>query len=187
MAVLDLPIEQSSHMPRSGSRVIFRDSKGHFLPHSHRYLPEVALVQAWRHGRYVTLAERPLPPSDLANVLSRPEFEDLKEATVPLRDYTSKSKYKAWDIAEQIDRTKGLRRKDLKMIVTIKDGNRQKKLTIYHRIKRNTSSSYRLFQRINEELGFAKMFLYNTVNGKHLSDRKGKKVSLVKIELQEVL
>ena len=145
------------------------------------------MIQAYRSGRYIDLAYRAVPPSTLVDLLSRPEFESLKEATAPIKEYTSRSKYAAWDIAAQVDKTKGLRRKDIKLTVVVDDGGRTRKIAIYHKIKRNTESNYRIFQRINEELGMAGFFLYDKVHGKMMSERKGRKVKLRRIIVEEVL
>lgn len=174
-------------MARHGPPVIFRSEDGRFMKHAHRYRPEVAMVQAWRAGRYVDLSYEAVPAKQLADILSHREFETLKEATDPIDEYKSSKKYKAWDIAEQIDRTKGLRRKDMKLTVVVEDKGRRREVAIYHKIKRNTASSYRIFQRINEELGFMGMFLYDRAGGKLLADRKGRKVKLVKVIVEEVL
>lgn len=170
------------------ARVVIRDKLGRFMRLADRYKPGVAKIQVVRHRRYLTVSERPLPPEDLANLLSQREFESLPEALVEKGFYTSKSKYKAWDIADQIDRTKGVRRKDLKYTVTIMDGQQRREFSFYHKIKRNTQSSYSLFRRINQELGLEGMYLYRELaGGKVLADRKGKQVKLVGIKVEEIL
>lgn len=181
-----------------GPRVIYRDEKGRFVRYRDRYRQgefrdrkgrkiKIALVQAKRGDQYVDVGERALPPDVLVNVLSQREFESLPEATTVLHIFKSSKKYKAWDISEQIDKHKGIRRKEIKLVVTIQDGRRKKEVSVYHRIKSNAPASYSIFRRINDEIGFAGGFLYNTVNGKHLSDRKGKKVKLVSVRLEQIL
>lgn len=172
-----------------GPQIIFRDKMGRFLPYADRYKPSVAMIQA-RRGRdkeYVVLAERSLSPEDLPQVLNQREFELLPEALVGFKTFTSDKKYKAWDIAEQIDRTKSVRRKDLKYTVTIDDGGRQKKVSFYHRIKANSPSSYSIFRRINQEIGMEGFYLYKQAGGKMVADRKGKQVKLVNIHVEKVL
>jgi hypothetical protein len=174
-------------------RVVFRDKIGRFLARSERYKPEkVGMIQAIRpsFGELVwfTLAERAMSPEDLPNVLSQPEFESLPEALVDIKEYSSKKKYKAWDIAEQIDLTKRVRRKDLKFTVSLMAGRRKKTVTFYHKIKRNTKSSYALFRRINQEIGLEGYFLYDrTPSGKVLADRTGRQVHLLGIKVEEVI
>ena len=168
-------------------KVVFRDAKGKFMPQASRFDKHVAMVQAVRNGYYTILAERGLGAKDLAQVLSQREFESLKEATVPVKLYTSGKKYKAWDIAEQIDKTKKIRRQDLKLTVMVDDGGRKKAFTFYHQIKRNSPSSYQLFRRINQEIGLEGMFLYDRVGGKLMSDRTGKKVKLLGIQVDKVI
>lgn len=174
-------------MPSKGLKIIFRDELGRFLPYSARYEKDVKLIQVRRHGYYVDLAERPLPPQDLADLLSRPEFESLPEALKLVDTFESKSRYKAWDIAEQIDRARGIRRKTLKMTMTMRDGERLREVTFYHTLRRNAVSSYELFRRINNEVGFEGAYLYQRVGSKILADRRGRKVSLVNIKVEKVL
>lgn len=169
------------------ARIVFRDKRGRFLPQTDRYEPEVSMIQVQRKGEWITLAERSLPPDELATVLNQREFESLPEALSEVDTYTSTSKYKAWDIAEQIDKTKGIRRKDLKYTITLQDGKRRRQISFYHRVKRNTSGSYGIFQRINQEIGLEGLFLYDRAGGKILADRKGRKVRLVNIKVEQVI
>lgn len=170
------------------SLVVFRDAFGRFLPQAERFTKKVAMVQAVRQGQYRTLSDRPLKSKDLAQVLSQREYESLREATEVVKEFTSNKKYKAWDIAEQIDKTKGLRRQDLKMTVVVEDGGRQKRFSFYHQIKKNSKSSYQIFRRINQEIGLERMFLYDkTPGGKLLPDRTGTKVKLVGIKVEKVV
>lgn len=170
-----------------GPQVIFRDDRGRFLPYAKRYQKGVALIQAKRGGRYVDVGQGTLAPDRLVDVLSRREFEALPEATIHLKTFSSKKKYKAWDISEQIDKTKGIRRKELKFTVTVQDGKRRRQITVYHKIKRNAKASYAVFRRINDEMGFEKLYFYKTAGGKILADRRGKKVTLVKVDMEQVL
>jgi hypothetical protein len=174
---------------KSGSkiRVIFRDKDGRFIPQSDRYTKRVAKIQVVRNRKVRDIASGPLSSKDLAQVLSQREFESLTEATKLVKTFSSKKKYKAWDIASQIDKTKGLRRQNLKLTVMVNDGGRQKKFTFYHNIKRNSKSNYQIFRRINQEIGLEGMFLYDRVGGKFLSDRTGKKVSLLGIKVEKVV
>lgn len=153
-----------------------------------RYKPDVHQIQVVRNRRYLTVSERPLPPEDLANLLSQREFESLPEALIDKGTYTSRSKYKAWDIASQIDKSKGVRRKDLKYTVVIQDGRQRREISFYHKIKRNSASSYTLFQRINQEIGLEGFYIYRELSGgKVLSDRKGKQVKLIGIKVEEII
>ena len=172
---------------KSKSRVIFRDGLGRFLPQSERFTKKVAMIQAVRNKVYVVLATQPLPSKDLTQVLSQREYESLHEATVLVKDYKSNKKYKAWDIAGQIDKTKGLRRQDLKLTVTVNDGGKIKAFSFYHQIKKNGASNYQIFRRVNQELGLERMFLYDTVGGRLLPDRTGRKVTLQGIKVEKVV
>ena len=173
---------------KTKQRVIFRDSSGKFLPQAERFTKKVAMIQVVRNKRYVTVAEESLASKDLTQVLSQREYESLSEATTLVKDFTSGKKYKAWDIASQIDETKGIRRQDLKVTIVVNDGGRQKSFSFYHQVKRNTASSYQLFRRINQEIGLERMFLYDkTPGGRLLPDRTGKQVKLVKVRLEKVV
>ena len=168
-------------------RVVFRDKSGKFLPQAKRFTKEVAMVQAVRNGYYTILSEKGLSSKDLVQVLSRTEYESLHEALEPVGYFKSSKKYRAWDIAEKIDKTKGIRRQDLKFTIEVDDGGRKKSFSFYHHIKKNSKSSYQLFRRINQEIGLERMFLYDKVGGKFLPDRTGKKVTLIGIKMEKVV
>jgi len=185
-------------MPRVGQpgSVAFRDKQGKFVKHSERFTDKVFMLQAYRSGQMDELSVRdvrhPKPgplvtPEHLATLLVPREYESLGEATLPIASFESGSKYKAWDIAEQIDQMKGIRRKDLKLNIVIQDGDRERTITMYHKIKGNGPSSYRLFQRFNEEIGFEGYYLYKTAGGKIIADRRGRKVSLKRIDVEEIV
>jgi len=168
-------------------RVVFRDERGRFLNGADRYQPKVAMIQVVRNQQYLVVSERMLPPEDLVNVLNHREFESLPEALIPKAYVKSTSKYKAWDVAEQIDRLKGVRRKQLKFTVQLQDGRRKREVVFYHKIKRNQKSSYHIFRRINQEIGLEGFYLYNRVGGKMLADRTGKQVKLLGIKVEEII
>lgn len=175
-------------MPKKRQRrVIFRDKQGRFVAAKDRYQPVVKSVQAFRGGEYVTIIARTPTPKSLVDLLNHREFETLPEALVKIKDYTPKSKYAAWNIAEQIDKTKRVRRKNLKITLKVMDGKRLKIIEFYHQIKRNAESSYSIFRRINAEIGIEGFHLYNEVNGKHIADRKGKQVRLVNVTVEEII
>lgn len=167
-------------------RVIFRDALGRFMRAEDRYKPEVAMVQAVRNREYIILAERMLKPDLLVQVLNQREFESLPEALFDRGTKSSTAKYKAWDIANQIDQMKGIRRKDMKYTVVVMDGKQKREISFYHRIKRNTAASYDLFRRINQEIGLEGFYIYRTAAGKILADRTGKKVRLVGVKVEEI-
>lgn len=170
------------------SRVVFRNKLGRFISGTQRYTKDVAMVQVVRNREYIIISERMLPPDSLVDVLSQREFESLPEALVDRGFFESGKKYKAWDIANQIDTSKRMRRKNLKFTVVIKEGNRQRQISFYHNIKRNAESSYSIFRRINQEVGIEGYYFYKeTPGGKILTDRVGKKVHLVGIRVEEVV
>lgn len=173
---------------RRQHRVYFRGEHGRFVAAKFRYTDKVKSVQAYRGGEYVTIIKDKKPtPKMLADLLNQREFEHLPEALVKMKDFKPRSKYAAWNIAEQIDKAKRMRRKNLKFTMQIMDGNRLKTIEFYHHIKSNKASSYAIFRRINAEVGIEGFHLYNEVNGKHIADRKGKQVKLVGIQIEEVI
>jgi len=172
-------------------RVLFRDAKGRYVSASHRYTKAV-VVEAIRRGHSFDLVDTSLTggkitPQVLAQVLTKTEFESLDEALSPFKTFTTKKKYAAWDICEQVDKTKGARRKTLKYTMEVMDGKRMKKVSFYHIIKRNGKSSYGLFRRMNQELGLEGMYTYDKVGSKILADRKGKKITLKRVVVEVVV
>ena len=177
-------------MPSHGPNVIFRDKLGRFVAYKDRYdASKVAMVERW--DPYIQLhrpvADRMLPPMDLATLLPGQYFDVLPPAFVKMQEYKSTSQYKAWDIAQQIDQTQGVRRKQLRVTMEIIDGKRKRTITFYQKIKSNAESSYHIFRRMNSALGFENMHLYKTAGGKVIADRRGRKVSLSKVIVEEVL
>lgn len=177
-------------------RVYFRDRLGRFLPSSDRYTDRVKMVQRTVRGSIVTVADDidktdGMTPERLSNLVTKTEFEGMPEALRDVKEYSSSKKYKAWDIANQIDKTKGLRRKLLKITMDLREGEgkkaRKRTVSFYQEITANQQRSYQLFKRINQEIGFEGGFLYDRVGRKLLSDRRGKRLHLKGIKVQEVL
>lgn len=179
-------------MPKRKVKIMFKDEYGRFVSDKDRYTKAV-MVQARRKGYTFDLIDTrvmegvKITPQTLINVLNRDEFESLSEALVPFKEYRSKKKYAAWDVAEQVDKTKGIRRQTLKYTVEVKDGKRTRFVSFYHRVNRNSSASYQIFRRINQELGLESMFLYDRVGSKILADRTGKKVTLGKVKVEKII
>jgi hypothetical protein len=123
----------------------------------------------------------------MARLLTRDEYERLPEVPIALRSFSPKGKYQAWNIAEQIDRSKGMRRKDLKITMEVQDGKRLRKVTFYTKIKANQKRSYQIFSAMNQAIGAERLHLYKAVGGKLLADRKGRKVSLKRVVVEEVI
>lgn len=172
------------------SRVIFKDKHGKFVKHADRYKPGVVQkVFVKRRDRYVPVVEKGgLTPEMLADVTTRDEFESMPEAVREIKTFSSKKKYKAWDIAEQIDRSKGMRRKLLKITMEVEGvGRKPKFISFYHEINTNKSRSYHLFKRMNDAIGFENMNFYKTAGGKALSERSGKSVKLKTVKVEEVI
>lgn len=168
-------------------KVIFKGAKGKFVSPTDRYSDKVKAVYVYRGGRYVKVADGAQTPSSLAMVTSRQEFDSLPEAYKFVKEYKPKGKYQAWNLAQQIDETKRIRRKLMKFVVKVKDGKRLRRISFYNYIKANQKRSYQLFKRINEELGTSRLFLYDKIGGKIMADRRGKKVAISSIEAFEVL
>ena len=171
------------------SRIIFRDERGRFVSATRRY--EKGLVRSVgvrRRNRYVEVITGPVTPEKLADVTSRQEFESLPPAFSKMAEYKSTTKYKAWDIAGKIDKTKRIRRKLIRVTMELKSGERKRSVSFYTRINRNQSASYNIFQRMNEALGLENMYLYDkTPSGKLIEGRKGEKVRLTRVIVDEVI
>lgn len=180
---------KSSAEKHVASRVIFRDKRGKYVAESDRYKRGlVQTVQVKRRGRYVDVIEDGgLTPERVADVLTRQEFEGLSTSFRELKTYTSRAKYKAWDIAKQIDKTPSIRRKLIKVEMLLSDGQRTRKANFYVKLNRNQQASYTLFQRMNEAVGFDNMYLYNKIGQRVIEGRAGRKVSLVSVTVNEVL
>ena len=163
----------------------FRDDKGRFVAGKDRYTKATS-IQAYREGELVTVLRDKITPERLAMVTSKPEFESLPEVTRPIKTFSSKKKYKLWDIADQIDKQKGLRRKLLKLTINVMDGQRLRKVELYHEITANQPRSYQLFKRFNEHLGIDGLVAYDKVGGKLMADRRGKKVKVQSVMVEEV-
>lgn len=170
------------------ARIRFIDKKGRFVSAEKRYEKDkVARVQVKRRNRYVDVIVGKVTPEKLADVTSRQEFESLPPAHHQVAEFKSTKKYKAWDIAGKINSTKRVRRKLLRVTMEIDDKGRKRKVDFYTRINRNSSAQYNIFSRMNEALTGGKFFLYDRVSGKKIEGRKGKKVSLLRVTVDEVL
>lgn len=168
--------------------VRFRGWDGKFVPAEDRFSGKVKAVEAKRRGRWVYLIEDgDVSPKTLAVVLNRREFEDIPAAYDVIGEFKPHSKYQAWNVAEQIDNTRGVRRKLLRVKVVVDVGGKKKQVQFYQKINKNQKSSFRIFQRINETLGAEGLYTYKTINGKMITERKGKKVTIDKVIVEEVL
>jgi hypothetical protein len=171
--------------------VRFRGKDGRFVPAEERFT-QAKTVEAFRRGRWVTLIEEKkghISPKDLAIVLNRKEFENIAPAYDPVVTVKPRSKYQAWNIAEQIDKTRGVRRKLLRVKITIQDSKgKQKQVQFYQKINKNQKSSARIYHRINEVLGAEGYYTYKTGRGGGIiGERKGRKVKIVKATVEQVL
>lgn len=171
--------------------VRFRGKDGRFIPAEERYTKGVA-VEAFRRGRWVYLIEEKKPgkrisPKDLVNVLNRTEFENIAPAYDPIKSIKPRSKYQAWNVAQQIDKTRGVRRKLLRIKLTIQVGTRKKQVQFYQKINKYKKSSAIIYHRINEVLGAEGYYTYKSVNGRFVTDRKGRKVKILKAEVEQVI
>lgn len=172
--------------------LLFKGYDGRFIKHSERYTDKVASAWAYRSGRYVDLFHpeytgKLIKPEDLMIVLRRDEFERLPEAVRPIASFKPKSRYQVWNLSEQIDKTKGMRRKLIKLTIRVRDGRRLRKVTMYTKVKGNQKRSYQIFKQVNDALGAEGFFTYDRVGTKLLADRRGKKISIEGIDVEEVI
>lgn len=173
--------------------VRFRGKDGKFVPAEERY-SKAKSVEAFRRGRWVYLIEDgDVTPKTLAVVLNRKEFEAIPAAFEEIGEYTPRrgkahKGHEAWDIAEQIDKTKGVRRKLLRVKITVDVGKGKKKqVQFYQKINKNQKSSARIYHRINEALGAEGHYTYKTYKGKLIQGRQGTKVKITKVTVEGVL
>lgn len=173
-------------------QIIVKGFDGRFMKLADRYSDKVASIWAYRSGRYVDLIHpeytgQPVKPEDLMIMLRRDEFEKLPEAVKAVKSFKPKSRYQVWNLSEQIDRTKGIRRKLIKLTIRVRDGRRLRKVTMYTKVKGNQKRSYQIFKQINDTLGAEGFFTYDRVGSKLLADRKGRKISIEGIDVDEVI
>ena len=169
--------------------VRFRGTNGRFVRGEDRFTKQVKSVDVFRRGRWVTVIdESGFTPKDLAQVLNRKEFEEIPAAYEPIQEYKPRSKYQAWNIAEQIDKTRGVRRKLLRVKVVVRVGKKKKTLQFYQKINKNQKSSARIYHRINEALGAEGFYTYKGhPAGGIIGERKGKKVAIIKVTVEQVI
>ena len=173
--------------------VVFRDEYGRLVSPEDRYKLADS-VWVWRggpkKGKYVPVVEgkKNIKPDVLVDVLYQPEFESLPPAYGQERSYKPKTnKYTVWNLAEQLDKTKGIRRKMLKVDVDVMDGKRLRRVSLITRIKRSGKASYQVFRSLTRALGAKGLFEYDRIGSKILTDRRGRKVSVKGMKVSEMI
>lgn len=177
-------------MPRRVStKVVFRDKDGHFVKAEDRYVKgKVKTMEVMRRGKLVVVAEGgKFTPERIARVTTRQEFEALPDAFEPVKTFTSNKKYQAWDIAEKIDRTPGMRRKLLRVTLEVQVGTRTRRVHFYQKLRSNQRGNITLWRRINETLGFEGLYTYrDKPDGTRIPGRIGRKTTLKSVVVDEV-
>lgn len=170
---------------RKGRRVIFRDARGRFVKESERYQKAVSVQRLFR-GKYVTVTEgkRRLTPKRLAELINQDEFEALPANYSDAVNIETKArKYTAWDLANRLEKTRGLRGKVLRVTMVLQDGSRTRRVTFFRKMKQRGAAAYGFFRQMNEAIGNEKMYLYNRIMSKLFPDRRGKQVNLKRLEV----
>jgi len=172
-------------------QILVKDFKGRFVKLKDRYSDKVAKVLAWRGRQYKAVFIRsegvgPLTPKTLVNLLMNDEYETLPEAVQKYDELKPKGKYQAWDIGVQLSRRRGIRGKLMKLILHLKDGKRMRKVITYTRISKGPIG-VNIWGAINRAVGASGFYLYDRFAGKLLVDRRGKKVVIDKVIMQEVM
>ncbi len=171
----------------SGRKVLFFDKKGKFVAESERYQKATRVLRLYRR-KFVEIYNRdkPITPTTLANLINRDEFEALApNFAAPVVVTTNAKKFTAWSIAEKLSNNavRGLRGKAAKVTLNLRDGDRLRKVTLYHRFRKKGPNSVSLFKAMNHAIGQEGYHLYNRLGSKLLPDRKGQKIHLQSVEI----
>lgn len=169
---------------RKGRKVLFRDASGRFVRAAERYQKAVTVQRLFR-GKYVTVTEGKtrITPKRLVNLLTQDEFESLPaNYSSEKMIQTTAKKYTAWDLANKLERERGVRGKVLRVTMMVKDGERMRRITFFRKMKRKGKAAYGFFRQMNEAIGNERMYLYNRISSKLFPDRKGKQVNLIGIK-----
>ena len=167
----------------------FRDELGRFVAQAERYQKAITVERkVGRRWHKITEGHRVITPARLANLVPRTEFEGLApNYGHPVEIKPTAKKFTAWDVAQQANKTRGLRGHVVKVTMNLRDGDRLRKITFYRRVKRRGDITYGFFQQMNKVIGNEKLFLYDRVGSKLIADRKGKQVHLQSIEVAKEL
>lgn len=166
------------HNAAKPKRLIFRDALGRFLKGTDRYTKKVKSVSAVRGGKYVKIIDNgDVTPKKLVDLVTREEFEALPAAYGD--DFTFKApkgKYKAWALAEQIVKTRGVKGKQLKITLEFSHGRQKRNLTLYFQPKKSATAIQNqtaLWSTMTRALGMENASEYTKVGSRFLEDRRG--------------
>jgi len=165
---------------RIGRRVVFRDRRGRFVAESERYQRATRVYRQFRGKYHEVWTGKQLTPKKLANLLPRPEFEELAPNFSAERTLVPRNKhFTAWDLSQQVNRLRGLRGHMVRVTMVLRDGKQARKITFFRRAKRKGNMAYGFFRQANVAIGMEGGYLYNRIGSKFFPDRKGKRVRLV--------
>lgn len=169
-------------------KVVFRDKKGQFVKQSDRYRVPVDVYTRTGPKGYRKLTEKPskLNEHRLATILSRPAFDSLEVIHKDVGTFRSRRKEAIWDIAGEIDTTKGVRRSHLYVEIHLKDKTGRKVVIEKQlpRIKQNTSARAFIASVLNRAIEGEGMMIYDRTREKIIASRYGlEKAKVEKIVL----
>ncbi len=162
-------------------RVVFKDGLGRYVKAEDRY-KQATTVQVLRRGRYVTVIERgTVTPTKLAQVTNRTEFESLPPAFQHIKKVTpDKPKRRrkgkagdndvAWQLANKITATRGIRDKMVRITVSVKKGKRKFKVAFFHKLPSKKKNTYALFKHIREASGGKELPFWYDIQDDDLGD-----------------
>lgn len=170
-------------------KVRFRDEEGRFVAEALRY-KYATVVERKVRGKWhrVTEGTKVITPKRLTELITRDEFESLdpaygKETVI----VPTARKYTAWDIAEKMNRARGLKGKQLRVEMNILDGESLRKIVFYRKMKTRGNPTYGIFAQMNEVIRNSGFHLYNRIGSIFVPDRKGKQVKLQSVTIQPVI
>lgn len=189
---IELPVKWLGPGLHPRPAVLVQGWDGRFLPHTMRYTEAVKYVYSYRGTSYHMVydaveSKKPLNPAHLIDVLTVDEFEKMPPAFQFKADYKSTSKYQAWDIAKQIDRTIGIRRKQLQVVMELDTSKGRRRVEFWTKVKSPKERSYQIFTQMNQSLAKEQLFTYDRVRGKKLKERYGTKARIRSVRINQVL
>lgn len=175
-------------------RVLFKDGFGRFVKAEDRY-KKATTVQVLRRGKYVTVIDSAeVTPTKLAQVTNRTEFESLPPAFKHIKRVEAKPtrrkkapKDAAWQMAQQIAGTRGIRDKLVKITVTVRKGKRKRLVSFFHKIPKNKKTTYMLFKRLREASGGKELPFWYDIGEDDLDDLMEDDVNIEGAEIEQVL
>jgi hypothetical protein len=147
-------------------KVRFRDEEGRFVAESLRYKYATVVERKVRNKWYkVTEGTKVITPKRLTELITRDEFESLDPAFGKTTTIVPTArKYTAWDVAEKMNRTRGLKGKQIRVEMNILDGKSLRKIVFWRKMKTRGNPTYGIFAQMNEVMKICKKHPISIVN-----------------------